>query len=410
MVAKINSGSSLYGALAYNQTKVDNGQAKVLFTSRMIEPAGGVYDIGVCMHSFEPYLLANQKTEKPVLHVSINPDPKDKLSNEQLSEIAQDYMEKVGYGDQPFIVYKHEDIGRTHIHIVSLRVDETGRKIKDSFEHRRSMDACRQLEQKYGLIPADKKQRQEGLPLQPVQYEDGDVKHQVAGVIRPLAASYHFQSLKQYNALLSFYNINVEEVRGEVRGKPYRGLVYFALNSKGEKIGSPFRASLFGKSVGIDALEKRMEKSAEIIKAKGLKERIRKVVASAIRSHPNRRSFETKLAGSGISVLLRENDQGRIYGVTFIDHKGKSVFNGSQLGKEFSANAFNDLFGKKHQENVPRPDLQHDTERLDNSTKDDSSDTHSVLGLLSLENHGIDPEEEAFARRMRKKRKRPRHK
>ena len=99
MVAKISSGSSVYGVLSYNQEKVDDEHAKVLFTNRMIEPKDGNYDIGICMRSFEPYLLANIKTEKPALHISINPDPKDKLSDEQLSDIAQEYMQKMGYGD-----------------------------------------------------------------------------------------------------------------------------------------------------------------------------------------------------------------------------------------------------------------------------------------------------------------------
>ena len=111
-----------------------------------------------------------------------------------------------------------------------------------------------------------------------------------------------------------------------------------------EKVGNPFKSSLFGKSVGIEALEKRIEKSAEIIKQKGLKERSKKIIASVMKSHHDRISFEKELAGNRISVLFRENERGRIYGVTFIDHEQKAVFNGSRLGKEFSANVFDDLF------------------------------------------------------------------
>ena len=348
MVTKISSGSLLYGMLAYNQTKVDEGLAKVIFTNRMIEPKNGEYDITICMRSFEPYILANKRTEKPVLHISINPDPKDKLSEEQLLEIAQTYMEKMGYGDQPYIVYKHEDIDRHHIHIVSLRVDENGKKLDHNFEYKRSMDICRALEQQYGLVPADQKQRQEIAPLKAVNYEKGDVKRQVANVIRTVAQGYHFLSLKEYKALLSFYNVHVDEVRGEIKGKPYRGLVYSALNRKGEKVGNPLNASSFGKSVGIEALEKRIERSVEIIKQKGLKERSKKVIASAMESHPDCADFEKELTKKGITVLFRENEQGRIYGATFIDHEQKVVFNGSRLGKEFSANAFNDLFSVPH--------------------------------------------------------------
>jgi len=349
MIAKISSSNTLYGALAYNQNKLESDNAKVILTNRMIEPADGNITIQTCMQSFEPYILANKRTEKPVFHVSLNPDPKDVLTDEQLSQIAAEYMEKMGYGDQPFVVYKHEDIDRKHIHIVSLRVDENGKKIDHNFEHRRSMDVCRELEQKYGLIPADQKQRQDGLPLKPVNYDAGDIKHQIANVIRPLARDYHYLSLKEYKALLSLYNVGMEEIRGEVKGKQYQGIVYFALNENGEKAGSPFKSSLFGKTVGLPALEKRSEKSAEIIKDKRLKDRPKRVITEAIRNCNNRSDFEKTLQRQGISAIFRTNEEGRIYGATFIDHEQKCVFNGSRLGKEFSANVFNDLFISQNQ-------------------------------------------------------------
>ena len=222
MIAKINATAALYGVLAYNQTKVDEGHAKVIATSRMVEPRGGAWDIAACLRSFEPYLEANRKTEKPALHISLNPDPDDKLTDERLSEIAGAYMLKLGYGDQPYIVYKHEDIERGHIHIVSTCVREDGTKISDKLINVRSMKACRELEREYGLIPADKKSRREGLPLKPVRHKEGDLKHQISNVIRPVAGSWYFQSLKEYRALLSLYNIGVEDVRGETNGKPFR--------------------------------------------------------------------------------------------------------------------------------------------------------------------------------------------
>ncbi len=415
MVTKISSGSSLYGVLAYNQIKVDDQKASVLFTTRMIEPLDGTYDLSICMRSFELYLLANIKTEKPVLHISINPDPKDILSDDQLSSIAQDYMQKMGYGDQPFIVYKHEDIDRKHIHIISLRVDETGKSIKDSFEHRRSMAVCRELEQRYGLVSATKKQHQVGSPLKPVKYEDGDVKHQIANVIRPVAQDYHFQSLKEYKALLSFYNINVEEVRGEVRGRSYRGLVYSALNEQGEKVGNPFKSSLFGKSVGIEALEKRIEKSVETIKQKGLKERSKRFITSALKSHPDRISFEKELAKNGITALFRENEQGRIYGTTFIDHEQKMVFNGSRLGKEFSANVFNDLFQVPHgieghtKQEVGKELFTSEGEQFEPPVRQ-PNDPESIIGsLFSVfipETGGHNGDSHPLARKLKKKKRR----
>jgi hypothetical protein len=90
MVAKISSSATLYSALAYNQNKADANHAKVIYTNKMIEPKDEIYDIQTCLQSFEPYLKKKKKTEKPVLHVSLNPDPKDSLTDEQLSEIARE--------------------------------------------------------------------------------------------------------------------------------------------------------------------------------------------------------------------------------------------------------------------------------------------------------------------------------
>jgi hypothetical protein len=401
MIAKINSSNNLYGALSYNQTKVDERHAQVIFANNMIEPKDGNFDINICLQSFEPYLLANKRTEKPVLHISLNPDPKDRLSDEQLSEIAQVYMQKMGYGEQPFIVYKHEDIERRHIHIVSLRVDENGRKIDHNFERKKSMQACRDLEQQFNLVPADQKQRQEGLPLKPVDYKQGDVKHQIANVIRSIERDYYFLSLKEYQALLTLYNIRVEEVRGEIKGKEYKGLVYSALNKKGEKVGNPFKSSLFGKSAGMEALEKRIEKSAEIIKTRKLKERSKRVISDVMHTAKSRKEFEKELEKQGISVLFRTNEQGRIYGATFIDHEQKCVFNGSRLGKEFSANVFNDLFHNQPQE-------FHSSQHFHQSNKEfeENSNFGGIFDLLPPESAADDIAEQDLANRLRKKKKR----
>ncbi len=412
MIAKISSSNTIYGVLAYNQNKVDEDHAKVIFANKMIEPANGNFDINICLQSFEPYLLANKRTEKPVLHISLNPDPKDNLSDEQLSEMVQIYMQKLGYGEQPFIVYKHEDIERRHIHIVSLRVDENGKKIDHNFERRRSMDICRELEQKYGLIPADQRQRQEGLPLKPVRPENGDVKHQIANVIRPIARDYHFLSLKEYKALLSLYHIGVEEVKGEIKGKEYKGLIYSALNNKGEKVGNPFKSSLFGKSVGIDGLEKRIEKSAEVIKNKKLKERSKKIIADAMRTTNNRSGFEKVLEKQGVSVLFRTNDEGRIYGATFIDHEQKCVFNGSRLGKEFSANIFNDLFNGagNRPDTVSKSDNRQAFEPFQKSDREfvENSNSGGIFNLFSPETASDDVAEQDLVRRLKKKKKKQR--
>ncbi|HRP43542.1 MAG TPA: relaxase/mobilization nuclease domain-containing protein [Ginsengibacter sp.] len=234
----------MIGALSYNQLKVDKKAGQILDTRKIIDTLNGNHSVAQLYRSFEPYLLANKRTEKPVLHISLNPDPDDKVSDESYRQIARDYMEQMGYGEQPYIVFKHTDISRTHIHIVSTCVDRHGKKISDTYEKRRSMDACRALEQKYNLLPATEKQRTGKEQIfRPVDYSAGDIKSQIASVVRYLPQHYQFTTLGAYNALLSLYNITAEEVKGELHGQRKNGLVYFALNEQREKIGHPFKAS-----------------------------------------------------------------------------------------------------------------------------------------------------------------------
>ncbi|MCE8177721.1 relaxase/mobilization nuclease domain-containing protein [Porphyromonas gingivalis] len=407
MVAKISYGSSLFGALAYNGEKVNEGVARILETNKVFCSADNRHDITACMLDFMAYMPSQVRTKKPIIHISLNPHPDDKLSDEQFSAIALEYIEKMGYGNQPFVVYKHEDIDRHHLHIVTLAVDETGRKINDGNNFYASKRITREMEQKYGLHPADKKQFKEKFRLQEVRPEEGNFKKQLASVIKLAVKFYHCPSFKEYRALLSTYNICVEEVKGEVHGKPYNGLVYFATDKNGKKVGNPFKSSVFGKAVGYEAQQNRFKVSKEKVKEKHLAPKTKVVVAGALRHSATRVDFRDNLYRKGIDVLFRENDEGRLYGVTFIDHNNGCVVNGSRLGKELSANAVAEWFDRPHPE-LSAPIQQSEKGSI---SQTQTSDGDSVLGGLldlPLEAHGTDWEEEQFRRRMQRKKRKQR--
>ena len=417
MVAKISTGSSLFGALAYNQEKVDKEEAKVLFSNKMLLSEDGRFSIGECMRSFEMQMPVQLSTQKPILHISINPHPEDVLIDPQLADIAREYMQKLGYGGQPYLVYKHTDIDRHHVHIVGLRVDESGRPLNDRFEHRRSKQITRELERKYNLHPAEKKERMERPELKKVDYAAGDVKHQIGNTVKAACYGYRFQSFGEYRALLAAYNVCAEEVKGEVNGRPYQGIVYSATNDKGEKTGNPVKASRIGKSVGYEAVRRRMERSGEAIKNEKLKERTRKIVAAAMRTSRTRPECERELKRQGIDVVFRQNDSGRIYGVTFIDHDSRVVLNGSRLGKEFSANVFNERFSgetkKAHQPDVSisRQEQPTHREQADFTPKADIvSGVTSIMsafgGLLGSGASGGDEPKDTASQKRKKKKKR----
>ena len=399
MVAKINTGSSLFGALSYNQEKLDTDEAKILYSNRIMQHPHGDYNMYLNLKSFEPYLMANNKTEKPVLHISLNPHPDDKLTDEQMTDIAQEYMDKMGYGDQPYIVYKHEDLDRHHLHMVSVNVDETGKKLNSNYDYKRSKDITRELEKKYNLLPAEKKVAVEKLELKRVNPKAGDIKKQVSNTTKALMKIYHFQSINEYRALLSVYGLTVEEVKGEAKGKAYHGLVYSVLDKKGNKVGNPFKSSLLGKDVGVSALNKRIAYSKKQLKDNPPYQKAKEMVTSILANQPSRKQFEQDLLQNGISVLFRENADKRIYGVTFIDHESKSVFNGSKLGKEFSANAFQDLF------NGNGKDQSFENKSFDDFTEQHDNAVDAMAGLFSMEQHGDNYEEIAFANRMKRKKR-----
>ncbi|MDX6187809.1 conjugal transfer protein MobB [Flavobacterium sp. Fl-318] len=430
MVAKIGRGQNLTGVLSYNQLKVEKEKAEVLFTHKILETPDGHYSIHQMFRSFEPYLLANRKTEKAVLHISINPNPKDNVSDEKFNVIAEEYMQKMGYGEQPFVVFKHTDIERTHIHIVSVCVDEQGRKISDSYERMRSMDICRDLEKKYGLIVArENEQQQNNKTFAPVDYKANDLKSHVASVVRYLPKYYHFQSLGEYNALLSLFNITVEEVKGELHGKPKNGLVYFALNENGAKGSNPFKASLFGKTAGHQHLQNHFEESKVVLKQNDTRLSIKGTIETALKTTTDEQDFKKQLAEKGINVVVLRNDTGRIYGITFIDHNSKTVWNGSRLGKEFSANVFNEwwnkglkpevrnsedtetIINKPVSESLPAEKTHDLFNFLSNHSPVHSDDSHSSIegfGGLLPESQGEDYQEQDFANKMKKKKKRKR--
>lgn len=344
MVAKITTGKDIYGVLAYNQEKVNEGLGKILGSNIIVEPEDGRFSVVACAEYFNLWLPSHHRTEKPVIHISLNPHPDDKLTDEQLTGIGREYMERMGYGAQPYLIFKHSDSEREHIHIVSLQVDSEGRKIKDSMRNKRSVAVTEELERKYKLHPAKGQMRSEGRQFAPVDADKGNLKKQIASVVKPTVEMYRFQTIGELRALLSLYNVGLEEVQGVRNEKPYRGLLYTALDKEGNKTGMPIKSSVLGKTVGFDAIEKRMEKSAVQIKEKGIREHLRPLIASAMKESRNETELRQKLREKGIDLYLRRNDTGRITGVTFIRHQDRCVLNGSRLGKEFSANVFNDLF------------------------------------------------------------------
>lgn len=288
------------------------------------------------------------------------------------------------------------------------------------------MKVCRELERKYGLLPAtDKEYKQHDKVFRPVDYKAGDIKSQIASVVRHLPDYYKYQTLGEYNALLSLFNITAEKVEGELQGQLQQGLLYIPLNEKGERAGHPFKASLFGKSAGLPALELHFAKSKIELKNNPVQKTLKSAVNIALQSTNDETGFKKQLVAQGINVVVRRNDTGRIYGITFIDHNSKSVLNGSRFGKELAANVFNDYWN-----NYIKPEIKEPVQSQIKVSKSNdikvlpTEKPHHFFDFLNTEKHedglvdafdgllpitqGEDYEEQEFANDMKRKKRRKR--
>ena len=343
MIAKISATENLGGALGYNFKKVEKGEASILLTAELYQNKEGRYTVEEVFADMEALIPKKCRTKNAVFHCSLNPHPDEKLSDEQLTQIAKEYMETLGYGKQPYIVFKHNDIVREHIHIVSLRIDGKGRKINDKFEKRRSKKITDALEKKYNLIPSSKVSEKPTTETPKVDFMQGNIKEQVANTVRSAMKHYTFCSLGELNAVLRKYNLAVEEVKTEYRGKRYDGLVYVPTDDKGNKVSTPIHASDIGRGVGYTAVQNKILKSK--LEIKPLIPTVRRKVLEVMRTSPDtEEKLRQRLEEQGLRVVIRKNEGGRIYGITFIDDEKGIALNGSRLGKGYAANKFNEYF------------------------------------------------------------------
>ncbi len=403
MVAKISSSASLGSALAYNINKVTKGEAEVLGTNLIFCPANGAFKTADVLSDFETFMPLRYRTENPTFHVSLNPHPDDNLSDAELAAIAEEYIERMGYGSQPYLIFKHEDIDRHHIHIVSTRVDGEGKKINDKFERRRSKQITRDLEQKYGLHTAEKQSKTQKSELQMVDVNKGNVKEQVENIVREVNNHYHFMSFTEYKAVLSKLNITAEEVKGTRSGKEINGIVYCATDNSDKKVGNPFSASELGDFAGAKALEQKYIASKNAMTEGKMISPLKCHIDIAIAQSATKEELQRNLYATGVGVTFRENSEGRLYGVTYIDHTTGATLNGSRLGKEYSSNAVMERLSAPketttHSQIVANQTMQ---QQQAQHSQSDSSIISGGTGLFDLPaDGGDDPEETQFRNRM----------
>ena len=343
MVAKITIPKSIEAALNYNEKKVQKGVAQCLYAANYLDEAKNM-NFYQKIKGFQRLNCLNERATTKTLHVSLNFDPSEKLSNEKLNEIAFLYMEKIGFGEQPFLVYKHEDAGHPHIHIVSTTIKENGSRINTHNIGRNQSEKVRkEIEIKYALVKAERQQQLmiPGIKLVDIEkvfYGKYETRRSISNVVGVVFTQYKFTSLPEFNAVLKQFNVVAD--RGKEEGRIYknRGLVYRILDSNGNKVGVPIKASSIGCKPTLDNLEKKF--TTNETERESLKQRTKNSVDECLQLSPgSMKNLAVALEQKQIYTVLRQNIEGRLYGITFVDNQNKCVFNGSDLGKGCSAAA-----------------------------------------------------------------------
>ncbi len=365
MVVKITMPRSLQRVLNYNEQKVKKGIAMCIGGDNFLGEANALncyQKLVIFQRRFE----LNDRASTKVIHISLNFDPSESFGNKKLLDIASDYMQKIGFGGQPSLVYRHQDTLHPHVHIVSTTIRADGSRINThNLGRNQSSKARREIEEEYRLVKAQSRKKvviplQVSAHIQKAQYGKGETRDTMSRIIQSVASSFNYTSLAEFNAALRLYNVTPDAGTESDNIDSRKGLHYYILTDSGQKTGVGIRAnSLLGKPVTA-WLEKRYEENKS--SRHTFNARLKQTLDSVLLRPPSDFSmFEKQLSQLGVAILLRTNGEGRHYGITFIDTQNKSVFNGSELGKEYSITSLQKIVpfsAAPEQKDTPQPLLQ----------------------------------------------------
>ncbi len=344
MVAKIISGQSIRGLLNYNENKVATGMATLILASRFATDIDKL-DFRAKLNRFESLTETNSRVKTNAMHLMLNFDREDKINIATMQHIAADYMDRIGFDEQPYLVYLHKDAHHPHLHIVTTNMQGDGKRIPIHNIGKTLSEAARkELEIQYGLVKADGKKKSEALAILPIDiqkaiYSKTPTKQAINNVVSAVMRSYKFTSLAEYNAILKQFNVIADRGKEDTLMFEKKGLVYSIIDPQGKRVGIPFKASVLSGKPTMAVLEKKYRWNEE--KRKAFKEPLKEIIEKVLQRYASitKSTFVAELAKQNISVAFRHNEQAYTYGLTFIDNRNKTVFNGSDLGKSYSAKA-----------------------------------------------------------------------
>ncbi|NWL02866.1 relaxase/mobilization nuclease domain-containing protein [Flavobacterium johnsoniae] len=353
MVAVINTGSSVRNIFNYNENKMEAGKAELIGEGNYPAAASELHKESR-LKLLLKQLELNTNVKRGSVHISLNFDSSESnISKSKLMEIAQSYMEKIGFGFQPYLVYQHHDAGHPHIHIVSVKVKSDGKRIDmQNIGRNQSETARKEIEKAFNLVPALGRQQEKILNIKPAQgsvlkYGKAETKKAIAAVLNAVIPNYKYTTIGELNAVLNLYNVTAVQGSKDSRMFLHKGLAYQILNDKRQPVGVPLKASSFYMKPTLAYLE--IKFAANKIGRNSHLKRVKNAVDLAFIQNRIKSvsDLDRILIRDGIKTAERRNEQEILYGLTYIDHKTKCVFNGSSLGKTYSASGIEERCGVK---------------------------------------------------------------
>lgn len=343
MVAIIKTGASIRSTFYYNENKLKQGVAECIMAGNYPDDVANMTE-QERLNMLLKLAALNTNVVRNSVHISLNFDPSEHHSKALLGEISQAYMEKIGFGDQPYLVYQHHDSGHPHIHIVSVKIDANGKRIEtQNIGKNQSERARKEIEKEFYLVKADGRKQQQVQNLKPAMvsanYGKVETKRAISNVLSGVIDKYKYTSIPELNAVLNQYNVAADRGSEDSRTFKKGGLHYRLMNDKGERVGVPIKASDFHQKPTLKYLQTKFETNEQLRQTDKL--RIKNAIDFTLYGKQNVTldRLINNLKRDGIDTVLRKNDTGLIYGITYVDHRSKSVFNGSTLGKNYSAKA-----------------------------------------------------------------------
>ena len=416
MVALLSSSKDLRRAVLYNERKVETGAAVLLDAGYFLEDLNDL-SFQRKLDRFEGRMQLNSRSRSVIMLMSLNFANSDRLTSSDLKQVTAEFLRKIGFENQPYLLYEHHDTGHRHVHVVSTLIRADGSRIdigRLTIKHIKK--ACRELENefelaRYGIKTGVKKTDGSQISLLNGKQQTVDI---INSWVKKVHAEYTFTNLNEYNAILSQFGVRV------LRGKPtsrlyqYGGLMYCLTTASGAQKSAPIKASRLKGPYTLIKLQKifAANKPAQLLALP----RLKNTLDLALRSDD---SFSLKtlaeaLSDKGVKIHIRKDQDSMA--LTYVDNRTRCAFDQKLLGNGYG---LNDLDQRCKQAMISGRPLHPEPERIfqhqdTNAAVLDSPNFRGMPAgkknydmllhdlLAALPDHSVDP----FTRRRAKKSKR----